>query len=227
MEEKNTIKISLSTYFLIIAIIAIIVMGVFIYKLNNDKNTEIQKSTELQAQVNSLNWTVSDLQNKISNISSTINSNSVTENKTESSDGGDAHSKSMSYMPEEDAYYDIEKSIIKDTDTYNKTVHYDIDKDGMDELIIIHGTCEADMEINFFTYKDKEVVNLGILSGTHSVLYIMNNQNYLLKVVAHMGYENVCKISIKNNKIVEEEISSRYVPENEEYTKGDRDLFSN
>ena len=42
-----------------------------------------------------------------------------------------------------------------------------------------------------------------------------------------MGYETVCKISIKNNKIVEEEISSKYVPENEEYTEGDRDLFWN
>ena len=62
MEEKNVTKISLSTFFLILAIIAIIVMGIFIYKLNNDKTAEIQKSTELQAQVNSLNGTVSDLQ---------------------------------------------------------------------------------------------------------------------------------------------------------------------
>lgn len=76
MEEKNVTKISLSTFFLILAIIAIIVMGVFIYKLNNDKTAEIQKSTELQAQVNSLNGTVSDLQGKIESISNTINTNS-------------------------------------------------------------------------------------------------------------------------------------------------------
>ena len=55
MKEKNFTKISLSTFFLILAIIAIIVMGIFIYKLNNDKTAEIQKSTELQTQVNSLN----------------------------------------------------------------------------------------------------------------------------------------------------------------------------
>ena len=87
MEEKNATKISLSTFFLILAIIAIIVMGIFIYKLNNDKTTEIQKSTELQAQVNSLNGTVSDLQGKIDNISKTINSNNSTntENKTNTS----------------------------------------------------------------------------------------------------------------------------------------------
>ena len=77
MEEKKGMKISLSTFFLILAIIAIIVMGIFIYKLNNDKTTEVQKSTELQAQVNSLNGTINDLQGKIDTISNTINSNST------------------------------------------------------------------------------------------------------------------------------------------------------
>lgn len=65
MEEKNVTKISLSTFFLILVNVAIIIMGIFIYKLNNDKTAEIQKSTELQAQVNILNGTVSDLQGKI------------------------------------------------------------------------------------------------------------------------------------------------------------------
>ena len=38
MEEKKTIKISISTFFLMLSIIAICVMGFYIYKLN-DKNT--------------------------------------------------------------------------------------------------------------------------------------------------------------------------------------------
>lgn len=73
MEEKKVAKISLSTFFLILAIILIIVMGIFIYKLNNDKTIEIQKSTELQAKVNSLNGTVSELQAKINKVSETVN----------------------------------------------------------------------------------------------------------------------------------------------------------
>ena len=80
MEEKNVKKIRLLTFFLILAIIVIIVMGVFIYKLNNDKTTEIQKSTELQSQVNSLNGNVSDLQGKIDSISKTIDSSNSTQN---------------------------------------------------------------------------------------------------------------------------------------------------
>lgn len=82
MEEKNVTKISLSTLFLILAIIAIIVMGIFIYKLDNDKTAEIQKSTELQSQVNSLNETVNDLQGKINSMSETINSNESNKSTT-------------------------------------------------------------------------------------------------------------------------------------------------
>ena len=76
MEEKQATKISLSTFLLIIAIIIIIIMCVFIYKLNNEKTKEMQKSENLQSQVNSLNGTVSDLQGKINTISQTINTNS-------------------------------------------------------------------------------------------------------------------------------------------------------
>lgn len=82
MEEMNVTKISLSTFFLILAIIVIIVMGIFIYKLNNDKTTELQKSTELQSQVNSLNSNVSELQEKISKVSKTVNTDKTQENNS-------------------------------------------------------------------------------------------------------------------------------------------------
>ncbi|MBR3003289.1 MAG: hypothetical protein IKF38_07060 [Clostridia bacterium] len=73
MEEKKVTKISLSIFLLILAIIIIAIMGVFIFKLNNEKTIETQKATELQAQVNNLNGTVSNLQEKINTISATIN----------------------------------------------------------------------------------------------------------------------------------------------------------
>ena len=82
MEEKKVTKISLSTFFLILAIIVIIVISIFMFKLYNEKTAEIKKSSELQTQVNKLNGTVSDLQGKIDNISETINSNNSTENIT-------------------------------------------------------------------------------------------------------------------------------------------------
>lgn len=71
MEEKKDIKIRILICLLIISIIVIITMGICMYKLNNDKTAEVQKSTELQAQVNTLNSTASDLQDKIDSISNT------------------------------------------------------------------------------------------------------------------------------------------------------------
>ena len=76
MEKKNEAKISLSSLFLILAIIVIVIMGMLIYQLNNDKLAEIQKSQVLQSQVNSLNTTINNLQGKIDSISQTINSSS-------------------------------------------------------------------------------------------------------------------------------------------------------
>lgn len=83
---RKVAKISLSTFFLILAIIVVIVMGIFIYKLYNEKIIETEKSAELQTQVNNLDGTVSDLQDKISSISDTIKSNSSDDNTNKTGD---------------------------------------------------------------------------------------------------------------------------------------------
>lgn len=84
MEEKNVTKVNLSTFLLIIAIIVIVIMGVFIYKLNNEKNIETKKSADLQTQVSSLNSIVNNLQSKINTISETVNDNASTTSTTTS-----------------------------------------------------------------------------------------------------------------------------------------------
>ena len=82
MEEKKVTKISLSTFFLILSIIVIVVMAIFMYKFYNEKIEANKKSAELQSQLNNLNEIVNDLQGKINNVSDTINSNNSTENTT-------------------------------------------------------------------------------------------------------------------------------------------------
>lgn len=64
MEEKKVVKISLSTLFLILAIIIIVIMTVFMYKFYNEKIESNEKTAELQTQVSNLNKTVSSLQEK-------------------------------------------------------------------------------------------------------------------------------------------------------------------
>jgi len=61
MEESNNIKIHLSTIFLIISIIMIIIMGFFIYKLYNDKQTADTKLMNLNNQVSKLEHEIDTL----------------------------------------------------------------------------------------------------------------------------------------------------------------------
>lgn len=86
MEEKKEIKISLTTLFLIIAIILIVIMGIYIFNLYKAN----QKS---ESSINELNTKISTLENSITeqkdeeNIANTINqisSDNVINNSNES-----------------------------------------------------------------------------------------------------------------------------------------------
>ena len=75
MEEKEDIKINIVTFFLIISIVVITVMGIFLYKTYNDKKVEDKKLVKQQAQVDNLSEIVGNLQNNISE--SNVNKNEV------------------------------------------------------------------------------------------------------------------------------------------------------
>lgn len=84
MEEKKSLKISLSTLLFFLAIIVIVVMGYFIYKFYNEKTTATEEITNLNNQISSLESTVNRLQETINNVSNTINNSQS--NNTETSD---------------------------------------------------------------------------------------------------------------------------------------------
>lgn len=86
MKENKVTKISLSTFFLILSLIIIIIMGIFIYKFYNEKTEATKKSSDLQTQVNNLNETVSNLQGKLDSISETINSDNSAKNTSTNTD---------------------------------------------------------------------------------------------------------------------------------------------
>ena len=71
MNEKTPIKINLSTFFLVITIIVIIIMGIFLYieKTNSDKTI-----AELENSNSDMKNTIDNLQNKIETIATTIGS---------------------------------------------------------------------------------------------------------------------------------------------------------
>lgn len=78
MEEKNVIKVSVSSLLLFIAVVIIVIMGIFIFKLNKENDIETQKANELKTQVGILNNTVDNLQGKLNTISETVNSTTTT-----------------------------------------------------------------------------------------------------------------------------------------------------
>ena len=198
MEEKKAGKISLSTIFLIIAIIAIIVMGLFLYKLNNDKASEIQKSAELQSQINSLNGTVSDLQGKLDIISETINS---TENEKNTNDTSETSSKKQTLEEANvtntvnktsligDTTYEIENSAINHIDGFDviledSKVYFKLtDKEKIKSYSITNSTINRvenkKEEITGFNGKVKKVyfyqVGQDIMPNSLAILFLMED----------------------------------------------------
>lgn len=88
MKEENTkknLKISLSTFFLVIAIIVIIVMGYYLYITIEGKRDEEKQVSDLENEINILENTVKTLQQQVSeksNTSNTVNTNSMQTNNS-------------------------------------------------------------------------------------------------------------------------------------------------
>lgn len=107
MEEKQPIKVNLSTILLIIALIVIAVMGYFIYKFYNDKELATDKVEELNGQVSNLENTIDNLQAKLDNVSNIINSNlNDTSNNTTTTSND---SNSTNTLSEKEALSILEK----------------------------------------------------------------------------------------------------------------------
>lgn len=73
--------------------------------------------------------------------------------------------------------------------------YYDIDKDGVNELIIKTQNGDKSDVIDFVTYKNGEIIKLGSFNGGQdAILFIKNNKLYLT-----YGYTSVYEIAIINN----------------------------
>ena len=77
MEENKDIKISLSTFFLIFAIIIIVVMSYFLYRFYNEKIDATEESEKLSQQINQLEKKVNDLNQDSKNETTPNNKMSI------------------------------------------------------------------------------------------------------------------------------------------------------
>ena len=69
--EKNEAKVSLSTFLLIFAIVIIVIMGYYIYKIGQDRNAQAQKVAELEKTVSTISSKAEEIQSVISSATST------------------------------------------------------------------------------------------------------------------------------------------------------------
>ena len=81
MEEKKVTKISLSTFFLILAIIAICVMGYFLYVSNSKAADMISNEKELNAKIAKLENEITSKQDQIEAEQNNVNSSDLNSNE--------------------------------------------------------------------------------------------------------------------------------------------------
>lgn len=83
---------------------------------------------------------------------------------------------------------------------------YDITGDGIPEIWVESGTCEADHAISVYTYKDKLTVLDAGEEGNASHSGFFRGEDYILQVSGHMGYQAWSKITYHNGKLESEVI---------------------
>lgn len=90
--------------------------------------------------------------------------------------------------------------------------------------MIERGSYEAEKTMQFYTYIDGNIKDLGQIGTSNIVFYEMNNETYVLGVYGHAGYEETYKVYIEGDKIKKEVMGYRQINLEEGYTEGDRIL---
>jgi len=93
---------------------------------------------------------------------------------------------------------------------------YDIDGDGVEELLVLAGTCEADFLWRIYTMTDDGALYIGETFGGHSTLYACPEGGFY-NMMGHMGYQEIYRVTYANDAFDEELISSKELAEDEEY----------
>lgn len=73
---------------------------------------------------------------------------------------------------------------------------YDVDKDGVPELFLKRGTCEADYCTQAYTFRSGQMAELGEFQSGHSSLYTVPGENGVIFREGHMGYGSIEKFSL-------------------------------
>ena len=108
-------------------------------------------------------------------------------------------------------------------------IYYDINKDGVRELIVDDGLYEAGRRYYVYTIVDGKVVFLGNIPAGHTSMAHIPNANGVLLMWGHQGYFGASRVELINGQLVNKEVlPDRYYsgdyPESWEIIKGSFDL---
>lgn len=83
---------------------------------------------------------------------------------------------------------------------------YDINKDGIPELVVKFGTCEADYIGHCYTFDGEKTVFLEEVGLGHAGLYTDPENNGVIYLWGHMGYQCMQRWSMEGNELLMEEL---------------------
>lgn len=120
-------------------------------------------------------------------------------------DAGDA-ADTGSYDPE--AY----RSLLAGLDDVYYYCLYDIEGDGVPELFVKTGTCEADFVFNLYALRKGTPTLIDELPGGHTYLCGLGEKGTFLLQFGHMEYEKITKYTLSDNKLSETVLFDSQVP---------------
>ena len=83
---------------------------------------------------------------------------------------------------------------------------YDVDKDGIPELVIKTGTCEADYMAVIYSCREGRAVKIEEVGAGHSSFYGDLNHEGLIIYQGHMGYAYACRYTIHDSRLEAEKL---------------------
>ncbi len=96
---------------------------------------------------------------------------------------------------------------------FNEYYLYDIDKDGVPELLVEEDTSGAGGVAYVYKYANNKLVKIGEIYNGHSSFYTYPEANGIIDHMCRMGHENITIYKIVNNSIKEESVFSGYFPD--------------
>lgn len=112
-----------------------------------------------------------------------------------------------------EAYREVLDAIVENGPLYrndaaieNSYLLYDVDKDGIPELIIKTGTCEADYMGTLYTYRAGEALKVDEFGFGHAALYSDPGENGIILHYGHMGFAFGCRFSLIHGELAYEDL---------------------